>query len=118
MYKTLIITALTAAVAMAAPAVHAGATSDRTAAQTTVSLRDIDFQNPAQVQTAYKRVVAAAHSVCDSDSEDFLVQAADSTCERQAVKNTLAEINQPALYRAADRGNAKAPQQFAFNDRR
>ncbi len=118
MYKTLIISALTAAVAVAAPVVHAGAASDRTATQATVSLRDVDFQNPAQVQIAYKRVVAAAHSVCDSNSEDFLVQAADSTCERQAVKTTLAEINQPALYRAADHGNARTPQQLAFNDRR
>ena len=118
MYKTLIISALTAAVAIAAPAVHAGTGSDRTAAHVTVSLRDLDFQNPAQVQTAYKRVVAAAHNVCDSDSDDFMTQAADRTCERQAVKDTLSTLNQPALNQAAGYAATKAPEQFAFNDRR
>ncbi len=118
MYKTLIISALTAVVAMAAPVVHAGTVADRTAAQTSVSVRDIDFQNPAQVRTAYKRVVAAAHSVCDSNSDDMMTQAADRACERQAVKATLGTLNQPALDRAAGYAAAKAPQQYAFNDRR
>ncbi len=118
MYKTLIISALTAAVAIAAPAVHAGDLSERTPAHMTVSVRDIDFQNPAQVQIAYKRVVAAAQSVCDSDSDDLMTQAADRTCERQAVKDTLSTLNRPALNQVADYAAAKAPEQFAFNDRR
>ncbi len=117
MYKTLILSTLTAAVAMAAPAVHAGVPSERTPAHVTVSVRDIDFQNPAQVQVAYQRVVDAAHSVCDSDSDDAMTQAADRACERQAVKDTLSTLNRPALDRVASYAAAKAPEQFAFNDR-
>ena len=118
MYKTLIISALTAVVAMTAPVVHAGAVAERTAAHVTVSVRDIDFQNPAQVRTAYERVVDAAHSVCDSNSDDDMTQADDRACERQAVKDALSTLNQPALDRAAAHADAKAPQEFAFNDRR
>ncbi len=118
MYKTLILSALTAVIAVAAPTVHAGELADRTATHVTVSMTDIDFQNPAQVKQAYKRVVAAAQSACDSNSDDMMTQAADRACEHQAVKGALSDLNQPALYRAADIDNTKAPQQYAFNDRR
>ena len=119
MYKTLILSALTAAIAVAAPAVHAGELADRTATHVTVSMSDVDFQNPgAQAKQAYKRVVAAAHNACDSNSDDMMTQAADHACEHQAVKGALSDLNQPALYRAAGLDNTKAPQQYAFNDRR
>jgi UrcA family protein len=119
MYKTLIISALTAVFAMAAPVVHAGeAASHRTADQVTVSTRNVDFQNPAQVERIYNRVVTAARSVCDSDGGDIMTQADDKACEQQAVKDALDELHQPALYQVADRVDSKAAQQYAFNDRR
>ena len=118
MYKTLILSALTAALAVAAPAVHAGELADRAATHVAVSMSDVDFQNPAQAKQAYKRVVAAAHDACDSNSDDMMTQAADRACEHQAVKGALNDLNQPALYRAAGRDYTKAPQQYAFNDRR
>ncbi len=83
-----------------------------------MSVRDVDFQNPAQAEGAYKRVVAAARSVCDSQSDDVMTQAADSACERRAVKDALSDLNQPSLYRIAARVDGKAPAQFAYNDRR
>lgn len=119
MYKTLIAAAFTAAVAIAAPAVHAGeAPANRTADQTTVSLRDVDFNNPAQAQSAYNRLIAAAHNVCDSQTGDIMVQAEDRACEHQAIKDALNDLQQPALYRIADRADNKSQPQLAFNDRR
>lgn len=121
MYKTLIAAALTAAVAIAAPAVHAAdANAVRTADHMTVSLHQVDFQNPDQVRVAYARLTAAAHSVCDSESGNIMIQAEDRACEQQAIRDALADLQQPALYRVADadRANHKTPQQFAFNDRR
>ena len=119
MYKTLIISALTAAFAMAAPVVHADESlSGRTAAHLTVSVRDVDFQNPSEAKTVYSRLVAAAHDVCDSQSDDVMVQAADSRCERKALKAALSDLNEPALYQVATQARGQAPKQFAFNDAR
>ena len=119
MYKTLIAAAFTAAVAIAAPAVHAGdMNAVRTDDHMTVSLRNVDFQNPVKAQEAYNRLVAAAHNVCDSQSGNLMIQAEDRACEQQAVRDALNDLQQPALYRVAQLANPKAPQQFAFNDRR
>lgn len=117
MFKTLIGAAFAAAIAIAAPAVHAGdANAVRVDDHMTVSLRDVDFQKPDQVRDAYNRLRAAAHTVCDSQTGDIVIQAEDKACEQQAVQDALHDLQQPALFRlaAADR---KAPQQFAFNDR-
>lgn len=118
MYKTLITAAFTAALAIAAPAVHAeDVQATRTADHMTVSLRDIDFQNPVQVRGAYNRLVAAAHNVCDSQTGDIVIQAEDKACEQEAVRDALNDLQQPALFRVAERNRTKAPQQFALNDR-
>ena len=119
MYKTLIPAAFTAAVAIAAPAVHADDVNGvRTPARMTVPLRDIDLNNPAQARIAYDRVVSAAHDVCDSQIDDATVQADDQACERQAIKSALDALQQPALYRIAADVDSKTSQQLAFNDRR
>lgn len=119
MYKTLIATAFTAAVAITAPAVHAqDIPAGRVADQTSVTLRNVDFQNPEQARRAYDRLVTAAHNVCHSEGGDVLTHAEDEACERQSVKDALDQLNQPALYRIAYGSDAKPTQQLAFNDRR
>ncbi len=117
MYKTLIAAAFTAALAIAAPSVHAeDANAVRVDDHMTVSLNHVDFQKPEQAREAYGRLRAAAHAVCDSQSGDIVIQAEDKACEQQAVRDALNDLQQPALLRVAE-ADRKAPQQLAFNDR-
>ncbi len=119
MYKTLITAAFAAAVAIAAPAVHAqDVPNGRVVDQTIVKFHNVDYRNPTQAREAYNRLVAASHTVCDSQGGDVLTQAEDETCRQQAVKDALDQIHEPAMYQLAELADPKAPQQIAFNDRR
>ena len=86
---------------------------DRTADQRAVATHDVDFNNPAKVQTLYGRIRAAAHAVCQSDDNDGPQTAnADKACESQSVHDAVADINQPQLSQlaAADDHSAHSTQ--------
>ncbi len=89
----------------------------RTDDQQSVQIVTTDFSQPAQVHSLYGRIKAAAHAVCTSDGAvDPRTQDADATCEAQAVRDAVREINQPQLSREDDRNTGNA-QQYAWNDR-
>lgn len=119
MYKTLITAAFAAALAIAAPAVHAqDVPNGRIVDQTIVKVHNADLQSPAKAREVYDRLVAAAHTVCDSQGGDVMTRAEDETCRQQAIKAALDDLRQPALYRFAGRDDDRSQGQLAMNDRR
>ena len=70
----------------------------RTPTQTKVSLRGVNFADPAAVRLLYGRLKAAATDVCASaEGYDATVYRADRACADQALVQAVRQIDQPTL---------------------
>ncbi len=113
MFRSILIASVCATAAFAAGA-HA---QQRTPEQTSVSMRNVDYNNPDKVAQVYGRLQAAAKSVCDSDGDQGpMTQNDDKACESQSMRDAVAQIDQPQLTRMADARSGRSTQ-LAMRDR-
>ncbi len=113
MFRKILFASVCATAALAAGA-HA---QQRTADQTSVSVRNVDYNNPDKVAQVYGRLQAAAKSVCDSDADQGpLTSNADKACETESVRDAVAQIDQPQLTRLA-RARSHDNTELAMRDR-
>lgn len=83
-----------------------------------VSLRKTDFNNPTAVHFAYARLKAAASMVCDSEGPvDIQIAKADQDCRANALREAVAEINQPTLSAVASQDGAAKRNELAMSNR-
>ncbi len=87
----------TAALAIAGGASAGQRASERTPAETQVSLNRVDFQNPASVKAFYTRLAIAAREVCDSGITDRGIRAEDAACRREAIDRAVSQLGRPML---------------------
>lgn len=99
MIRTIFTAALLSLAAVAAqPASAAAPVSERTAAESAVTLKGADLSNPTQARFAYAKLEAAAKRVCDSEgASDPLTANEDRACEQDAMRSALAAVNAPQL---------------------
>lgn len=63
-----------------------------------LNIKNVDFNNPSQVNALYRRLKVAANSVCSSDGPvDLMTRIADQACEREALSDAVRQINNPQL---------------------
>jgi UrcA family protein len=111
---TKLLLAASAALILAGPAF--AQTADDQAPTQTVSTRNVDFSNKAQVSHFYAKLRGAAQAVCDSGSVNSSFSNADATCVRQVMDSAVRVANKPvltAMYQGAQDNNGRA---FAGND--
>lgn len=95
MIRTLLTAGLLSLAALAAQPASA---TERTAAESTVTLKGVDYGKSDQAKFAYAKLLAAAKRVCDSDgASDPLTANEDRACEQQAMSDALATVNAPQL---------------------
>ncbi len=63
-----------------------------------VTYADLDISKPAGAQVLYKRIMAAAHRVCEINQFKTLALAhRTSTCADHAIDNAVRDVGSPAL---------------------
>ncbi len=65
-----------------------------------VKFGDLDLSGADGAATLYRRIYAAAYDVCasfDTDMRDLPDLTRQLTCVHDAVRNTVAKVNRPAL---------------------
>ena len=113
MFRSILIASVCATAAFAAGA----QAQQRSPEQTSVSMHDVDYNNPDKVAQVYGRLQAAAKSVCDSDGDQGpMTQNDDKACEAQSMSDAVAQIDQPQLTRMAQARSGRATQ-LAMRDR-
>jgi UrcA family protein len=63
----------------------------------TVTYADLNLSNPAAIERLYRRIVSAAHDVCESGDQSLEARILAATCTHQAINHAVAAVNQPAL---------------------
>ena len=102
--RGLIATAILGALASGFAGVSAAA--DSGARSMTVKYGDLNLSNPQGAATLYRRIVQAAHAVCDSSDDSPWSLAAVHSCVNKAVTDAVTEVGQPqliAVYNAKNR---------------
>ncbi len=62
-----------------------------------VSVQGVNFANPTEVASLYRRLRIAAHQACDSDIDTASAKAQDRACAAKALDGAVQSIHQPAL---------------------
>ena len=62
-----------------------------------VSTAHVDFRSEAAVRAFYRRIEAAAHDVCDSNSPNPRITQMDQACESRAVAQAIRAADRPML---------------------
>jgi UrcA family protein len=63
-----------------------------------VSYADLDVSTAAGAQVLYRRIVAAAHQVCESPgTRDLSMLQMERQCDNQAIDNAVKSVHSPAL---------------------
>lgn len=91
----------TALVALSFSLAAAYAVADETdgAPSVTVSYADLDLSKPAGAEMLYRRIQAAARSVCGPRHSRILAQVqAFRTCYKDAVEDALQQVNESQLF--------------------
>jgi UrcA family protein len=86
-------------------------------AQVRVSIRGVDFADPAAVKAFYERVRAAARATCNSSSLTAWGSSEDEACRSQFVRDAVKQINEPVLTRLDDRVSRGSSSAFVQDDR-
>ena len=98
MLKTALAAAVTACTLVAVAGQAQALTVERDVNLATVAARDVDFQNPASVDSFYKKLRVAAREACHSRNPyDRKVVLADRACAEQAVNQAVASLSRPLL---------------------
>lgn len=74
-----------------------------------MSVKNVDFNNPAQVKVLYRKLSYAAARVCTSEKPAAPgVEEADAACAADVLADTVAQVGQPGLtqYAAQMTGSA------------
>jgi UrcA family protein len=106
--RGLVTTAIVSALASSFAAVCAAADSSDPI-NVIVKYGDLNVSNPQGAATLYRRVVAAADSVCGSyaiDSRDLGSRARVNACVQKAIADAVTKVGQPellAIYNAKNR---------------
>ena len=105
------------ATAVLPPLAHAGDDNGATRAVTTRLTAHVDFGDPAQVDTVYKRLRTQARYVCDvaaTYDKDYDTRA-ERACEADAVAGAVHDINQPQLSRLDAEKTGKSQIELSLN---
>ena len=82
---------------LAAASAVAGETDD--APSVTVSYADLDLSKPAGAETLYRRIQAAARSVCGPRHSRSLARVqAFRTCYEDAIEDALQQVNESSVF--------------------
>jgi UrcA family protein len=111
---TKLLLAAAAAVLIAGPALAAETQADAPAKA--VSVRGVDFSNPAQVREFYVRLHAAAQAVCDPGSSMPRAFAVDAQCMRRVMADAVKATDKPVLTALYDSSPDASNRAFAGND--
>lgn len=101
----------TALVALFFGLAAASAVADETdeAPSVTVSYADLDLSKPAGAETLYRRIQAAARSVCGPRHSRILLQIQTfRTCYKDAVEDALQQVNESLVF-AVHRSKTEYP---------
>ena len=103
--RRLFATAILGALAAGFAGVSAGA--DRMVERSvTVKYGDLNLSNPQGATTLYRRIVGAAHEVCDLPYDDLSSGAKARACVDKAISNAVTKVGHPeliAIYNAMNR---------------
>ena len=116
---TKLILAASAAILIASPALAASAVPDDQTPSQVVSMRNVDFANPAQVKHFYAKLRGAAVAVCDSNSANSAITRFDARCVVEVMAQAVKVADKPmltAMYDNANSGSAKSNRALAGND--
>lgn len=91
--------------------------SERRPVEETLSVGNVDFDNPAQVKILYRKLQYAAMRVCASDKPQVPgVAEDDATCARDVLADTVRRVGKPQLTQYAAQMNNSADR-LALNGR-
>jgi UrcA family protein len=114
MFRSILLASVVTVAAFGAAGAHA---QQRTDDQLSVSVHNVDYNNPDKVSQMYGRLQAAAKSVCDSDGDQGpLAQQADKACESETLRDAVAQVGQPQLSQLAEARMGRSTQ-LAMRDR-
>jgi UrcA family protein len=65
--------------------------------QVRVSVQGVNFANPTEVASLYRRLSIAATEACDSDIDTLKARAQDRACAAKALDGAVQSLHQPAL---------------------
>lgn len=83
---------------------------------TLVRVARVDFNDQAQAQRVYDRVVAAARTVCSTPSDNKYIAAPDRACMDRAIADAVGRANKPTLTQAYNAAGGPANRALAGND--
>jgi UrcA family protein len=102
--RALILTAALGAVAVGYTATSAAQDSANVRSEK-VSYADLNLSNPAGAATLYRRIVSAAHNVCDEGDETLAMRASARTCRDKAIAEAVMTVGHPELIAVYDSKN-------------
>lgn len=95
--RTLVLTGVAAACLHPA-LVRAADAPDSDPVKKTVTYADLNLASRQGIERLYRRIVSAAHDVCDDSGDRSMVaQILAARCTRDAINHAVTAVNQPAL---------------------
>lgn len=104
--------AATAAVCLAGPALAASGL-DRESPTVAVSIKGVNFNDPAQARAFYTKLQSAARYVCESDPNHLAV-ANNLDCVRRNMADAVQQLNAPRLTALLDKTYGSGERATAF----